>query len=155
MSGPENFWEGLGAAGSVASVTGLLIAWLAERRAASAERRAESAERKVDAAVARSKTGGDVRGLATACATARLALGATNSRPEWLAHVRQLRATLAELCESEALTVEDRQEVRRTAAGLTDLMHKETTSVRTLGRAADTLDRLNVRSLNRLTKPER
>ena len=148
MTGPANFWEGLGAFDSAASALGV---WVAVR----AERRAKSAGAKVDAAVAHARTAGDVRGLAVAYTAARLALGETASRPAWAAHVAQLRKELGTVCESPALPAEDRREAQRIAASLTDLAHRDPRSDRTLGRAADMIDRLNARSLLRLTEPER
>ena len=155
MNGPENLWESLGAIGSAASVVGVAIAIWAEARARSAERRAKSAEEKVDAAVTRTRTAGNVRGLAVAYTAARLALSETSSRPAWAAHVAQLRGELGAVCESPTLSAADRREAQRIAASLTDLTHRDPRSDRTLGRAADMIDRLNARSLRRLTEPER
>ena len=154
MTGPENLWEALGAAGSVASLIGLLIACLAERRARAAERRAKSAEEKVDAAIGRTRTAADVRASSVGYTAARLALAAT-SKGAWTSHVQEMRAAVANLCESAALTGDDRNEMRRIAAGLTDLAYKDPSSDRTLRAAADRIDRLTARGLNRLTTPER
>jgi hypothetical protein len=143
----------LGVAGSVASVAGLLIAWFAERRASSADRRAKSAEEKVDAAVARTRTAADVRALAVAYTAARLALAAKASRPAWAAHVADLRKELGILCESAVLSTEDRREAQLIAAAVSDLTYRDPVSDRTLERAAERLNRLSARGLNRLSGP--
>ena len=109
----------------------------------------------MDAAVAQARTAGDVRGLAVAYTAARLALAATVSRPAWAAHVAELRKALGSVCESPVLSADDRREAQRIAASLTDLTHRDPRSDRTLGRAADMIDRLNARSLRRLTEPPR
>ena len=155
MSGPENFWEALGLAGTLASLFGLAIAWLAERRAIAAEAKAKSAEQKVDAAVAQVRSAADGRALAVAYTAARLARAATTSRPAWAAHVAELRKELGAVCESASLQAEDRREAQLVAASLTDLAFRDPGSDRTLDRAADRLNRLNARGLNRLADPPR
>ena len=153
MNGPANFWEALGLAGALASLFGLVIAWLAERRAVRAERTAASASEKVDAAVARVRSASDVRALAVAYTAARLALAATTSRPAWAAHVAELRKELGAVCESASLAPGDRREAQTVAASLTDLAFRDPVSDRTLERAADRLNRLNARGLNKIADP--
>ena len=93
--------------------------------------------------------------MAVAYTAARLALASTTSRPAWAAHVADLRKEMGAVCESPTLSAGDRREAQRIAASLTDLAHRDPRSDRTLGRAADMIDRLNARSLHRLTEPPR
>ena len=150
MTGPENFWEGLGAAGSAASVAGLLIAGLAERRARAAELRAASVEAKVDAAVRRVRRAALLSDVTIALLAGRQCSEERVSVRRWEGHARTLRTAVIRLREASCLTPDERTLVGKAFARVTGLRFSDGDSDRDLRRALDELDTLHARLLNAL-----
>ena len=153
MNGPENFWEGLAAAGSVASVIGLLIAGLAERRARAAERRAASAEAKVDAAVRRTRRVLLLSELAAATEAGRACLRERVSRPAWAGDFQRSRSAVVRLESSGVLSPAERVLVRQTTRTFDRIVFRDDESDRTLRQVVDRLDRVHGLIINALAAP--